>query len=143
MRKFILAISMCLLVSVNLLMPDKAAESDFTFNVPVALHNIPSQVSKWLVWVLLDDEFHNRVAEGITYFTVTNGEYTGTVTVAFNARPGYQAATAKTYVIWMQCCLSNSNSYNMPNVLMKAGGQYPCDETKPLVQEIRGSLIAP
>jgi hypothetical protein len=143
MRKLILAASIGLLVSANVVMPAHVADSDFTFNVPVALHNIPAPVTKWLVWVMLDDEYHNRVAEGTTYFTITNGEYTGAVTVAFNARAGYPAATAKTYVIWFECCLSNSNSYNMPNVLMKAGGQYPYDETKPLVQEIRGSLITP
>lgn len=143
MRKFILATLMCLWVSANFLLPNKAAGSDFTFNVPVALHNIPSQVSKWLVWVLLDDEYRNRVAEGQVYFTVTNGEYVGTVTVAFDARPGYQAATAKTYVIWLECCLANSNSYNSPDIIMKTSGQYPYDATKPIVWEIRGSLIAP
>ena len=140
MRRLLIAITICLFLGVSFSMPAKAAASDFTFNVPVALHNIPTQVSKWLVWIMLDDEYHNRVAEGMTYFTVTGGEYVGTVTVAFDARPGYQAATAKTYVIWMECCLSNSNSYNMPNVLMKTGGQYPYDASKPYVHEIRGTF---
>lgn len=143
MRTLLIVVTICLFFCVHFSIPAKAVASDFTFNVPVALHNIPVQVGKWLVWIMLDDEYHNRVAEGITYFTVTTGEYVGTVTVAFNARPGYQAATAKTYVIWMQCGLTNQNSYNMPNVLMKTGGQYPYDPSKPYVAEIRGSLVNP
>jgi hypothetical protein len=143
MRIIIIVITVCFFFFVNIFMPAQAAASDFTFHVPVALHNIPSQVSKWLVWIMLDDEYHNRVAEGQVNLNVTNGEYVGTVTVAFNARPGYQAATAKTYVIWLECSLTMGNNYDMPDKIMKTTGQYPYDPSKPYVKEIRGSMVTP
>ena len=130
------------LILVLVLMGGAAHAEDFTFNVPVELHKIPSGVWQFQVNGQVFDKDMQRIGYGTSpQISIVNGEYVGTVTLKFNAEPSYGAIAAKDP--------AKARSYEVYITLNTAGGclntmmlngPYPYDPTKPLVCSVKGNL---
>ena len=125
-----------------------AAAADFTFHVPVELHSIPPQLAKWGVEVMVTDQYGIIIADQSVYFTVTNGEYSQTHAIAFDAMPGKSPGYATKYSVNLMCQDPTSYTWAQPavNTMRAAGGPYgapyPYDTTKPYVGQIDGTIPA-
>jgi hypothetical protein len=78
---------------------------DFTFNVPVELHNIPANLNKWVIRINVVDKYNQIVGSKDNYFTVPAAfgnvskplEFVQTIQIKFNAEPGKVPADAVHY----------------------------------------------
>lgn len=113
MKKLVLIIILCLSMVILFGLP--AFAEDFTFNVPVELHNIPKDITYWEIYISVSDASGKYVGVVNHYFTISGGEFSGTIPVKFNAYPDKQPGTAKTYIIILQCRKDQYSSYDMPD----------------------------
>ncbi len=92
---------------VSLLAAGTAAAADFTIRVPISTSSIPVEVKKAAVncgaykvagsSTSFNWPAANRIGGGVREFTLTNGGFSGTVEVAFNADPGSMRTEAHAY----------------------------------------------
>jgi hypothetical protein len=74
-----------------------ALATDFTFVVPVNVSHIPSDAYQMNIWCATFDPAMRVVGQQIVGLPLTDGAYSGDVTVAFNAATGKDPASAATY----------------------------------------------
>ena len=78
---------------------------DFTFNVPVALHNLPPEAARVRVFCVVSGQqtrqgkgggqtVNVNIGTGYQEFAITNGNFVSTVVVKFNCSPGIDPASA-------------------------------------------------
>lgn len=122
-----------------------ALAEDFTFNIPIELHNIPSQLSHWRISIGVYDsvvDYDHELAIGNSYFDISNGEFVQTVTVKFNAFPAVQAIKGKAsvYTVMLSCESMYVAPGSNASQAMKLDGPFPYDNTKPFVWRIQGNI---
>jgi hypothetical protein len=125
---------------------------DFTFNVPVALYNINvpmarqgdvyCQATNRLVPA---NQQKFMIGSGFTVYSITGGNYVGTVTVKFNANNGVKAADATDWGCWLHI-----NSVYLENTPACQYGTADCvdlslgpsghDRTKPFTSTVSGII---
>jgi hypothetical protein len=100
-----LFILICLTIVVLCFSSSNAFAEDFTFNVPVELHNIPPNLYKWVIRINVVDKYNQIVGSKDNYFTIPAAfgnvikplEFVQTIQVKFNAEPGKVPADAVHY----------------------------------------------
>jgi hypothetical protein len=139
------------LMSISLgLITQSAPAADFTFNVPVELHKIPSDIKTFgvAVWVYsqppdADGYFRqdSTIGTGDTFVSIVNGEFVGTVTVAFNADPRKDPRAALYYGVYL-LLYGSAGAGGCLNAMGK-DTPYPYDPQQPLVCYLTGSIYSP
>lgn len=76
--------------------PLPAAAADFTFNVPVTISNMPA-ARQLTVLCSVSDRYNYVVGSQATSTPVADGQFSGTVTVEFNANQGIHPSLAINY----------------------------------------------
>lgn len=123
--------------------------ADFTFNIPVEFHKIPADIKTFGVSVAVYDRPpdskgwrppESRIGYGdSSQIPFVNGEYTGTVTVQFNAQPRQRPEKAILYEAWF--ILVGPPGYQGGCLAaMALDTPYPYDPTKPYTCFITGSI---
>ncbi len=74
-----------------------ATASDFTINVPLVLTNLPNATAAKVYCSVTAPPDNSVVGNGSTRFVVVGGKYSGTVTVAFDAKTTKPPGTATQY----------------------------------------------
>ena len=100
-------IQICLALSIFWFCSSTALAEDFTFNVPVELRNIPSNLNKWVIRINILDKYNQIVGSKDTYFTVPGSignvnrplEFAQTIQIKFNAEQGKNPADAVRYAL--------------------------------------------
>lgn len=88
-----------------LALPWTVGAVDFTFNVPVDVNTQPVDVNEGQVKCIAKPAptaNTGDVGEGVQFFSLENGNFQGTVTVAFNASPGQDRSQAREWQCIMQ-----------------------------------------
>lgn len=122
----------------------------FTFRVPVELHKIPPEIKTFSISVTIYDRPYNngypwpgsQIGSGSTSVTLVNGEFTDTVTVAFNE---YLRKDPFKAVYWDADLLLYGPVGYQGGCLVAMGSDtpYPYDPSKPLVCRVHGPIPPP
>jgi len=93
-----------LVVALLALAPASAPAADFTFRVPVTLSNVPSVTSIRIdcgVWTGVAFGAGSVIGTAFTIVPVSDGSFSGPVTVDVNANGGLTPDQARSYSCWM------------------------------------------
>jgi hypothetical protein len=127
--------------------------AEFAFTVPLELRNIPPGIYIWSVLVQVYDRvwppppaYSENIGYGRYEFyfdKYKTGEFVGNVTVNVTLNPGKQVKDVVYYRAALVCNEPNGSPRSTPDYVMKQGGPYPYDPTKPFVYLVDGSLTFP
>ena len=130
-----------------------ASAADFVFTVPVELRNIPPGIYIWSVLVQVYDRvwppppaYSENIGYGRYEFYFDKqrtGEFVGNVTVNVTLNPGKQVKDVVYYRAALVCNEPNGDPRSRPYYVMRQGGPYPYDPTKPFADTIDGNLTFP
>jgi hypothetical protein len=123
---------------------------DFTFNIPVELHKIHPDISHFCVALRVfpyDPVSYpnSQIGNGASqYVELSNGEFTGTVQVQFNANPGIDPATAVYYRAELWFSLKGPPRHQTwAGDIMETSGSYPHDPSQAYIVTVDGNLQSP
>jgi hypothetical protein len=85
-----------IIATLAIISPLPALAADFTFNVPVTITNMPA-AQQLTVLCSVKDRHNYVVGSFASSIPVVNGQFTGTVTVEFNANDGIHPSLAINY----------------------------------------------
>lgn len=125
----------------------KAQPKNFTIKVPVELHAIPADLDHFDVAAEVYDRAPasggyrgNRIGYGNSdEYVITNGEFTDTIVIAFDAQTHQDPAKAVYWYIWIMLRKGRS----MEAYYMGPESEYPHDPSKPYVINCSGYINSP
>lgn len=141
-------------VALALVSNSVANAADFTFNVPVAFHKIPSAIKTFGISVAVYDATwdqahptvgNHRVGYGNSnLITIQNGEYVGTVSVPVNASYDLRKRPEEAVYYEVYFTLQGPPGYSGGCLAaMGLDGAYPYDPSQPYLCQYVGKIYAP
>lgn len=148
---FLMAVA---IVALALVSDSVAVAADFTFNVPVAFHKIPSDIETFFINVAIYDatwdQEHPAVGDHLVGYaassniTIQNGEYVGTVTVPVNASYDLRKRPEEAVYYEVYFAMQGPPGYSGGCLAaMDPDGAYPYDPSQPRLCEYVGKIYEP
>jgi hypothetical protein len=126
----------------SLIVPAALFCEDFTFNVPIELNNLHLDIEKGSVNCYVEREDGVGIGGAIGEFNITNGNYNGIFTVAFNAAPGRDPAKGTQWCCGLFLKARGYGYFQRPSILFSNNPEYKYDTTKPFIVSDCGNIPA-